>query len=396
MYEVNGSYAQRGVYLHMWMGSNSTVGIDLGATGARAVEVVWKGDRPVVERWAALEFESPITDWLNADAAEIGHLVRGMLEKRGIRSTWAAHSVCGESLAPQYFNFPKLLPEDIAEAVRIEVEGGLPFRVEDALIAYIAFPDQRARGSEDATPAPAPAAASAEPASEAQGEGPKPRTHGLAIAADNSFVSARLAILQAAGVEPFSVEADATACGNAFRATGDLKAIEGATAILNVGHRYTNLTLLHEGTILIRDIPAGGQTVTKTLAGMLNLSEKDAEEVKRTHWERGPQAGGPLKDRMGEVTSNSLGDLCDRVQDSIQFWVGERLVPGVGRVLLTGGGAQIRELPDILSETLSVPVERWNPLSAAGLRDDKKAAPWAYRLTVAFGLALRKFPRRGS
>ena len=386
----------------MLFGNNSTVGIDLGTTGMRAVEVNWKNSHFVVERWVAVDFDTEITDWPVVEAEGLGRVIRTALEQQGFKGTWAAHSVGGESVAPQYFNFPKLLPEDIAEAVRIEVEAGLPFRVEDALISYILFPDQCLGASQPASMSNSNLTlddeAGSAPATPADGQaGPtKSRTHGMAIAADSTFVESRLEILRKAGLEPFCVETDATACGNAFLATGDAAALKGTAAILNIGHRYSNLAILNEGTLLVRDLPYGGAQVTKAIAEALSIKEDEAEALKRAHWEKGAAGAEPLGERMMEVLEMNLQELLDRLKDSVQYWVGERLVPGLGHVLLTGGGSQVRELPDLLSNTLGVPVERWCPVKDAMGKDDERRAPWESRLSVAFGLALRKFPKKGS
>jgi type IV pilus assembly protein PilM len=388
----------------MLFGNTASVGIDLGTTGVRAAEVSWKGDKPALERWAAYDFESPITDWSAVDAAAVGREIRAVLDERGVRGTWAVHSISGEGVAPQYFNFPKLLPEDVADAVRIEVEAGLPFRVEDALISYVLFPDQRLH-----TPPPGaepelsggdylygaetqPLEAGAETA---VAEGPKSRTHGLAIAADNRFVEARLAVLREAGLTAFCVETDSTACANAFLATGDLTEIDGTTAVLNIGERRSNLTLLHDGTVLVRDIPCGGAHVTQAICETLHVSPQEALQQKHTHWEKGPAGAKDLTARMDDILQTSMRDLIDRLRDSVQFWVGERLVPPIGRMLLCGGGSQIRDLPTMLSDLLSVPVERWAPIQQAASEEDTERLAWDGRLTVAFGLALRQFPRKG-
>jgi len=375
----------------MLLGNPRTIGIDLGTTGVRVAEVAWKDGRPVLERWAATDFETEVTDWTTCDAQGLSQLLRSILEKQGFRDCWASHAVAGDAVAPQYFSFPKLLPEDVPEAVRIEVEGGLPFRVEDALISYVLFPDIRVAAG--ATEEDQPATETAGVPGGERPEAVKSRTHGLAIAADQGFVESRLNVIRLANVETFCVETDATACGNAFIATGGLNGDAGATAILDIGHRYVNLALLGEGTILVRDIPSGGAQVTKAISEMLSVSENEAERLKRAHWERGPEAAGPLDNRMREVLDASLQELCDRLLDTVQYWAGERLVPGLGRVLITGGGSQIRELPEMLSRVFGVPVERWHPLDGIGHKPKKRLAPWVYRMTVAFGLALRRVPR---
>ena len=103
-----------------------------------------------------------------------------------------------------------------------------------------------------------------------------------------------------------------------------------------------------------------------------------------------------LGGRMNDVLNTVLLDLTDRLRDSVQYWVGERLVPGLGRLLLTGGGSQVRELPEKLSDALGVPVERWSPVADASNKKDERREPWEARLSVAFGLALRSFPRKSA
>ena len=393
----------------MLLGNMTTVGVDLGTTGMRAVEIGWKDGKPFVARWTAFDFETPVLDWSVVDTGELGQKIRLSLERSGIRGPWAAHGIAGEAVAPQYFNFPKLLPEDVEEAVRIEVEAGLPFRAEDALISYVCFPDQRSgtghavaldAGEGEAAEAPAPMEVGpdvgAEVADAPEGgpqERQKTRTHGIAIAADNGLVESRLEVLRQAGLEAFCVEPDATACANAYVATDNTNAVAGTTAILNVGYRFSNIALVHDGTLLVRDVPCGGHELTRAISQTLSMQETEAERQKRAHWRDGPKAAGAIGDRMGEIVETGLRELSDRLQDSIQYWVGERLVPNIDRMLLTGGGAQVRELPEILSKALDLPVERWFPAQLPkGKKNEQQA--WDARLTTAFGLALRRFPRK--
>lgn len=195
----------------MVLGEIGTVGIDIGATGVRAVEFSSKEGRPTVGAWAAVDFEGEEHDWGTEDILPVSDTIRQLLAGRDFRGGVAAHAVSGKAVVPQYFNFPQLMPEDVEETVRIEVESSLPFRGEDALISYILFPDQR-------------------PASG------KVRTHGITIAADGKHVTSRTEAIRRAGLEPFCVETDATACANAFLATQEVSDEQGTTAILNVGH----------------------------------------------------------------------------------------------------------------------------------------------------------------
>lgn len=300
----------------MIFGGEATLGMDLGATGVRAVEVSWQGGRPVLQRWAAMDFPNEVADWRSGNQQALASAVRQLLSQNGLRARWVASSVSGESVAPQYFNFPQLMTEDVAEAVRIEVETALPFPAEGALISYVPFPEQRSATG-------------------------KARTHGLAIAADGSFVESRLAILRAARLESFCVETDATACSNAFLATHALPQGAETTAILNIGHRYSNLALLGgDGTLLIRDVPWGGSHLTKTLSDMLSSPPREAEEMKRHHWEEGPSAAGALGERMNEALQSGMKEFAGRLRSTIEFWVSERLATTSGAC--TSPGAVLR------------------------------------------------------
>jgi type IV pilus assembly protein PilM len=273
--------------------------------------------------------------------------------------------VSGEAVAPQYFNFPQLLPEDVRDAVRIEVEAGLPFSVEDALVDYILFPEQR----------PAPG---------------KVRTHGVAIAADGSLVENRLAAIRRANVQPFSVETDAAACANAYIATVDAVDADGAVAVLNIGHRYSNLALIGGATtLLMRDLPWAGKHLTEAIAEHLDIRLDEAQGMKHAHWEGDAGTAGDLDGVLPEVLEKSGAELVERLRDTIQYWVGERLVPGMTKLLVTGGGSQVRLLPEFLGNALGVAAESWSPIAG----DTPDNEPMGYRLTVAFGLALRKFAR---
>lgn len=356
----------------MVLGDKGTVGIDIGATGVRAVELTSKDGRPSVEGWGAVDFEAEVSDWGVADVAAITRAIRQLAEGRRFRGRLVAHSVSGQAVVPQYFNFPQLMPEDVEETVRIEVESSLPFRGEDALVSYILFPEQKT------------------------GSG-KLRTHGITIAADGKFVEARLDVIRRAGLEPFCVEMDATACANAFLATRSMSEEDGTTAILNIGHSYTNLALLGgEGTLLVRDVPWGGMHLTATIAELLGTPREEAKRLKHLHWQKGPSEAEDLEKVLPQSFQESAQDLVARLRDTIHYWVSERLVSQLARVFLTGGGSQVRGLTEFLSDSLSVPVELWSPIRdtiSSGMEAGQE--PWEYRLTVAFGLALRKFARSG-
>jgi len=345
----------------MALRSANTLGLDIGTTGMRAVEVSWRSGAPVVERWGGLDFDADVKDWSTANLSDMSEQLRTLVVECGFHSKIVAHSVSGKAVVPQYFNFPQLMPEDVPDAVRIEVESTLPFESEEALVSYILFPAQRIDPG-------------------------KVRTHGMAVATDSAFVERRLDMIRHAGLEPFCVETDATACANAYITTQDILKRKGTTAVLNVGQRDTNLVLVGDAdTLLMRDMPWGGSLLNRAITERLSITEVEAIRLKELHWRKDP-AGKALDECLEDVLQKSAGDFLMRLRDTMRYWVGERLVPAVERVFLTGGGSQVRGLTELLSSTLSVGVEHVAPI-----KTESSEMLGDHRLSVAFGLALRRF-----
>lgn len=338
----------------------TTIGLDLGSTGARAIEMSWRDGTPVIERAAALTYENPIADWANADQQRLASLILDITQRKGMRGRWVAHAVCGESVAPQYFNFPQLMPEDVPEAVRIEVEGALPFRAETALIGYVLFPEQR------------------------QPQG-KVRTHGLAVAADGPFVESHLAPIRRANLEVFCLETPASACANALISANALDGHPNA-GILNIGYRYSSLALVGSGgSLLIRDVPWAGAHLTEEIATKAGVASSEAEELKRRHWENAGGGNSSSVLPLAEILQERGGDFVTRLRDTIEYWISEKLVGPLSCLFITGGGSQVPEMADFLGQALNVRVERWAPPLG-------QIMPGVHHeMTVAYGLALRRF-----
>lgn len=349
----------------------TSIGLDVGATGARAVEMSWRNGVPSLERAAAYNFDSPITDWANADQQRLAECILSVTQQKGMRGHWLAYAVGGPSVAPQYFNFPQLMPEDVPEAVRIEVESALPFRAETALIGYVLFPEQR----------------------QAQG---KVRTHGLAIAADGPFMDSHMAPIRRAGMEAFSVETASTASVNALISANALEGLPNV-GVLNIGYRYSSLALVGGGgALLIRDVPWAGAHLTEEIGAKLGVPSEEAETLKRQHWEQAATATGTGSSGarsavpMAEILQEKGGDFVTRLRDTIEYWISEKLVSPLSRLFITGGGAQVPELPDFLGQALNVRVERWAPPLGQTMPGQH------YEMTVAYGLALKQFDARKS
>lgn len=196
-------------------------------------------------------------------------------------------------------------------------------------------------------------------------------------------------VLKDAGFKPGVVDLDPLAILNSYLASEDLPD-EGQMLFLNIGARGTNFIVAGHATKLFnREIPLGGFHLSADLAAKRGLPIEEAEDRKR-------QSGvAAFHETEGEGAAalalqqrTKLEDFIDEIRRTLRFYVKESGKSDFAKVLLSGGGAQMPGLCELLHEKFSVPVEIWDPLATMeGARQLNVAGP---QFAQCVGLALRR------
>jgi Tfp pilus assembly protein PilN len=175
----------------------------------------------------------------------------------------------------------------------------------------------------------------------------------------------------------------------------------GSCALIEMGAEQTRVVILKDGhPQLMRDIALGSAHVTRALVGV-TVSEQGevaldvvrAEQIKRAHGIVTEPAEGAadgelsfvrLVALMRPVLENLLTELA-RLFDFYKVHVDGA---GVTRILLCGGGARLRHLPEFLHEGLGIAVDRFEPLRVLQPSASGDEAGEGARLAAALGAAL--------
>ncbi len=142
-------------------------------------------------------------------------------------------------------------------------------------------------------------------------------------------------------------------------------------ALIDIGASTTDIVIERGGQFrFTRPLNLAGNDITKALAGAFNMDFESAERIKR---ERAfAPTGDPKRDgKGGEVIGRILERLAGEIQRSFSYF---RSQPGggqVNRVLLTGGGARLKNIVPFLRQRLDVDV------SIAQMLNDVEIAPAA-------------------
>jgi type IV pilus assembly protein PilM len=193
----------------------------------------------------------------------------------------------------------------------------------------------------------------------------------LLTAASREAVDRHLAFLDRAGLVPEAIELGPWALARTVRFCR-IQVEDAPFGILDLGHTSSTITIFEpDHLFLSRSIRAGSRVLTEKLRKELDLDWQRAEQLKG---ERGlslaAQAGrtGTL-DEGSTLVSEILDDLLlpllahlvEEVEKSIAYYASETQGAALDRVILTGGGAGLKNLDRYLSERLGVPVQTIGP-----------------------------------
>jgi type IV pilus assembly protein PilM len=228
----------------------------------------------------------------------------------------------------------------------------------------------------------------------------------LVMAAPKAEIAQRLASLRQAGVEPASVDLDATALFTACHAAGVFTESPN-TVVLEIGARTTNLLLIDGGELrAIRSFLVGSDSVTTALATDLALPAGEASRRARSGGDddallvplvddgtgalagAARETGKSVAELEQDVATQRREDFVKKLQREVMRSItSSRATNAPEKVLVAGGGSL---LPG-LAERLGMPVERLGLLSRLGGAATGGADPALADAVspVAIGCALR-------
>lgn len=341
----------------MFRNTRSVVGLDLGSSLFKAVELTRDKGDVILTGFARLEV-SPDADRRTAIAE---------LFRRGrFRTRRVVAAVSGKSVIVRYVVMPKMSAEELKRSLAYEIDKHLPLPPEDTQVDWQVLGDV------------APAA-----------EGGPAQMKVVLVGAKRSLVSDLAATLVECGLDPVALDTDVFALGNAFALASTIvppaPEEERGVALVDAGASKTCIHIVSGGASqFAREVPIGGNDLTSVLARRLAIGDEEAEALKREPGEREAE--------VREAIAPVLDDLTNEVNLSLDYF--EHQSEGaLDAVYLSGGSALAPFLGEALERALERRARVWNPIEGLQVRaqtvdvEDLQAA--GPSLAVALGLAAR-------
>lgn len=213
----------------------------------------------------------------------------------------------------------------------------------------------------------------------------------LLVAAKLRMMQPYLQLIREAALSPINVDVDTFAVTNAFLFSASEEDLNKVVALVNIGDTVTNLTFLKNGNYhSTREIGTAGSFFIQTLEKNLQIETLEATALLK---------GGKLAESNQETVLRSIEYAAEELSVGIDlafsYFQSSEGNANIDKMILSGGGACIPHLPDLLAERHDMEVEIADPLGNIAYDKKKFSSPIPQDistiLTVATGLALRKF-----
>ena len=344
------------------MGKKNLVGLDIGSSSVKAVELAKKGNGLQL---LSLGFENLQTDTIVdgqiMELNNVSNVIASIFNEHQIRTPRVAAGVSGHSVIVKNIVLPAMSEEELQESFSWHAEEHIPFDIADVNLDY----ELTSKSSESLNVL-------------------------MAACKSDKIANVKQAI-QLAGKQPVIIDVDAFALQNCYEVNYQPKPGE-VVALLNIGAATMNINILNGSrSVFARDASVGGSQYTSLLQKELGLSFEQAEGVKR-----GMALPEGVEARPIQPIIETVSDiLAIEVRKTMDFYraTASEGETAIQKILLAGGGSKLPGLSDYLARRFEIPVEVLNPFRQIEV-DAKKFDPDYMReivpeMAVAVGLALR-------
>jgi len=352
--------------------SPSVLGIDLGSSAIKVVQIKKKHGRAVLETYGELALGPYAgTEIGRSTSLSNDKLVEAL--KDILHEAKTTTNACGVALplASSLISFISLPPigdKHISEVIALEARKYIPVPINEVMLDWSIIPREDSY-STDETDTPT--------------DKVKEGQDVLVVAISNEYISNYQSIMAGSSLTPSFYEIELF---SSIRASID----QGfqAIMILDMGARLTKLYIVERGILRASHIiNKGSQDLTLALSKAMSIPVAQAETIKRSY---GLAGGAEYKDQKEIITVNL--DYMFYEANAVLLNYEKKFHKNISKVILTGGGVLLKGFADLAKSSFQSDVVYANPFgkfeTPAFLAEQLSAA--GPEFTVAIGAALRR------
>ncbi|MBI2626166.1 MAG: type IV pilus assembly protein PilM [Candidatus Nealsonbacteria bacterium] len=317
-------------------GSKSAIGVDIGTSAIKIVELSQQGKRIKLDNYGEMEatalYEKPFRSFekstLTISSSDVVRAITAVLKEARIKTAKAYFSIPDFSTFFTTFRLPSMTEEELPKAVQYEARQHIPLPLSEVVLDW-------------------------------QLIGKKSSDHKindfdvLLVAVPNEVIRQYQDIAKFTKLEIVAMEAEVFGLARALVAPEDKSSI----MLIDIGARSTTISIVDQGTVKVsHSFDTAGNDFTNLISRGLSLGIGEAEETKKKQ--------GILTGTL--AVKESILPMIDLILSeakkiSQNFYLSSNKKNQ--KIILAGGSAFMPGLADYFSETMEVSVEIANPFA---------------------------------
>lgn len=293
----------------------------------------------------------------------IAESILQMIHKNNLKISSTVTALSGKYVSTRILKLP-LPPKQLAKVLPFEIEGYIPFPLEDLILDHHII---QSSGGE---------------------------TVCLAAAAQKGIIEDHLSLLHRAGVDPSFVTFDSISLYNLnqFIPQDSYKTY----AIVDMGHQKTSICIVSNQKIaLIRTLYTGGRDIDEAIRSEMNLTLDQAAEVKEKHGildtEGHTVKSADLK-KLSTCIKSVINPLFQEIFQSFhlfrtQDWISSE-EQKIEHVFFCGGTSLLKNLPEYFTGLINIPSQRMYLLDHQSPDRPSRAKEPLFATAVGIGLKI--------
>lgn len=362
-------------------GSGSVLGIDIGASSAKIVQLRLSHGAAVLETYGEIALGpyggQAIGKAVKLTPEKIAEAITDLMREANVTAKTSGVSIPFSSSLVSIIDMPKVDADQLKRMVPIEARKYIPLPVNEVMLDWFVIPHEEEAANFDRV----------EQRTTLQSRGQEV----LLVAIHNETVRNYQTIAATVGLKVDFYEIEIFSAVRSSLGHGVVPIL-----VIDIGAATTKMYVVERGIVRTTHLVThGGQHMTENLERSLGWEFEKAERIKREH---GLVDSSAFSTDENEKIKMALLSTLDRVfseANRVLLSYGKRYNKNVSRAILTGGGASLAGLAPHAAEMLHTEVEIANPFSRTetpAFLDTvlKEIGPG---FSVAIGLALRQLRR---
>lgn len=359
---------------------DSAVGIDIGSSAIKVVEIKKKAGRVMLETYGAIAL-GPYASLENGQntnlpAEKLSEALKEVLKQSGASKSSPAVAIPVQLSLIFTIELPAQIKEsEIADIVPTEARKYIPLPINEVSIDYFVFPKKELSFEELNTAKEEVATAGSQNQTE--------KTSILVVATQNDAVSKFRSVLSQSDLTASFFEIETFA---AIRSNFEHEL--SPVLLVDFGASRTKLSIVEFGMLKsFHSVERGGADITTSIAQSLNIPFAAAERMKKEFG----LLDHPSEKSLAEIISTHTSYIFSEANNVVLDYE-KKHNRIISKVIFTGGGSLLKGLQEVAAGNFRAEISIGNPFSKVGAPAflSKVLESVGPEFAVALGLALRK------